>query len=508
MDKALTTTKLEEIKNLESSFKKVILSKFGIDLQQHQLPDLHKGILEACHKFNCTPHDYFDVIKNLHDQSPEIDHLISAITVGETYFFRDDHQMKLLRQTVLPSIIEKKRLETNRMIRIWSAGCSSGEELYSIAMILSEDLKDLDNWSIKLLGTDINTKALSKAIQGEYTEWSMRSIEKGLKNKYFTENNKIYTLDSRIKDMATFDYLNLQSEFQPSIFNFTNSQDLILCRNVLIYFDRDHIAQVMKKFSSGLLKGGYLLLGASDPIVIENTELVVDHDNCTLFAKTDKTNHVRQPRRVYVEANIANQVEQIQVTSPKRVVMKQTETRSTPIIDVTVIEKLSQESRWQDIIDFVELNFLNGNVPKTIVNVYAIALANVGRLEESYKYFEISIQSDPTNKITYYAFSMVLSELNMEAKAEEALKKTLYLDHSFAVGHYQLGLLLLRNKKTAKGIKHVKNAYDISKLMPAEGTVDGADNLTYGRLAEILSYEIEMHSTKKDESYACKEKRS
>lgn len=279
---------LEKIKKNEDGFLEIIKARLGIVIRVHQTADLFRTITEACHKFSQTPDDYLRAIRSCPAHSPLIDHLITGITVGETYFFRDKKQISLLTNFLLPRIIEDKRQSGNLNIRIWSAACSTGEEIYTIAMILKDLIPDIKNWSIDLLGTDINKISLQKCRDGVYTAWSMRSIDEFHKMRHFKSDGKIYRLSSEIKQMARFIYLNLHDNAYPAAINGTVSQDLILCRNVMIYFDNLHITQIMQRLNACLNRDGYLLLGASDPVDIIDTSFSFCHEDGAIFFQKEE----------------------------------------------------------------------------------------------------------------------------------------------------------------------------------------------------------------------------
>src|SRR5579862_6527023 len=129
---------LPDYKKIEHELINLIRNRLGLIIHEHQVNTLCKTIQEACNKFKCSPSTYFDLLTKTPDQSPLTEHLIAGITVGETYFFRDKQQMNLLKSFILPRIINAKRSEDNLRLRIWSAGCASGEEIYTIAMMLNE----------------------------------------------------------------------------------------------------------------------------------------------------------------------------------------------------------------------------------------------------------------------------------------------------------------------------------------------------------------------------------
>jgi chemotaxis protein methyltransferase CheR len=275
---------IDAIKSSETLFINLIKERLGIIIHIYQTKELCDAILEACIKFNLKPYDYFNKIKTCPTDSALLEFLVAGITVGETSFFRDKYQMKLIQHILLPQLIRAKEAAHDLTLRIWSAGCSTGEEIYTIAMLLT-DMILLSNWTLHLLGTDINKAALEKAKAGIYSRWSMRSIPDYYKNKYFIEKNKMFKLSKDIINLVNFSYLNLNENFYPSILNGTVAQDLILCRNVMIYFDNEHITQIMNKFSQCLNEKGLLLLGASDPINIADTSLILHHEEGIYFSR-------------------------------------------------------------------------------------------------------------------------------------------------------------------------------------------------------------------------------
>ncbi len=270
----------DAIKVIEPDFIQLIHNRFGLVIHVDQADALNKTIGEACKEFHCEPKDYLQQLNNCPSNSPLLAFLIAGITVGETYFFRDQRQMHLLKTLLLPRLIERKRQEGDLSLKVWSAGCSTGEEIYTIAILLDGLIDNLDQWNIQLLGTDINRKALEKAKDGVYGEWSMRSISDHYRKNYFSQKNKHYEISLAIRKSVRFDYINLMDSAYPSK---TSDQDLILCRNVLIYFDDEISSQIIKKLSACLSKRGYFLFGASDPIMTTENNLVFHHEEDAIY---------------------------------------------------------------------------------------------------------------------------------------------------------------------------------------------------------------------------------
>lgn len=271
------------IKNLEHEFIELIRQRFGLVVHINQARGLVKTITEACNKLNCSPAEYLQQLKNCSSSSSILADLIAAITVGESYFFRDKNQMQLLEKELLPRLLKQNK--NNFTLKIWSAGCSTGEEIYTIAMLLSELIPDINGWDLQLLGTDINVSALEKAKAGIYGQWSMRAIPDKYLQRYFSKEGRTYTLSPGIRNLVKFKYLNLSENSYPSILSGINEVDLILCRNVLIYFDNDCVIKIMKKLNASMTEGAYLLLGASDPIVTAETNFIFHHNGAIYFTK-------------------------------------------------------------------------------------------------------------------------------------------------------------------------------------------------------------------------------
>lgn len=194
------------------------------------------------------------------DLAREAEFLAAQLTPGETYFFRDHGQFALLRTHILPELIERRR--EKRRLRLWSAGCASGEEAYSIAMLIDMVLPEWQTWQLTLVGSDINAEALARARRGRYGDWSFRMLPESLKACYFRCNGDEWVLDPRIRAMVDFRVGNLVTDTIPDWM--FNDMDLILCRNVLIYFHPEAVRTVAEKLAASLAEGGYLVTGHTE----------------------------------------------------------------------------------------------------------------------------------------------------------------------------------------------------------------------------------------------------
>jgi chemotaxis protein methyltransferase CheR len=209
---------------------------------------------------------YLDLIAT---KEEALNDLVSELTVGETYFFREPLQFQRIGREVIPAL---RRLRgSQHHLRVWSAGCASGEEAYSLAIVL--DQEGLGE-SAHILGTDISHKALAKARRGIYGEWSLRGDGKAAL-PYLQAAGKEYRLAEKIRRRVTFEHLNLARDTYPSLVSGTWGMDLILCRNVLIYFDRETIRRVALRLYQSLAPGGWLIAASSDPPLRDHAPFAV-----------------------------------------------------------------------------------------------------------------------------------------------------------------------------------------------------------------------------------------
>lgn len=210
-----------------------------------------------------TYQDYYMLLKSSRG-SEELKFLMDEITTNETYFFRNVPQLAALETKLLPEIVEIKNKMGFRKLRIWSAASSSGEEAYTMAMILLEKRATLlKDWIIEIVGTDINETVIAQAKEGVYNAYSVRNIPENYKRKYIREDNGKFILAPEVKKFVTFNKLNL---YEDSKMIFMKSFDFIFCANVLIYFDTASKSKVVQHFYNNLQPYGYFFVGQSESL--------------------------------------------------------------------------------------------------------------------------------------------------------------------------------------------------------------------------------------------------
>ncbi len=189
--------------------------------------------------------------------------LMNLLTTNESYFFRDFPQLEAFAEHCLPEVVMEKKARNDNTLRIWSAGCSSGEEPYTIAIILHEILGNVNDWNIEITATDIDTSILTTAKIAEYDTRSIKDVPEEYLKKYFTEKRGKYLVNTEITRMVDFVHQNLND--QRDIRNMVNF-DFVFCRNVLIYFDEKSRKMAIENFYVALNTGGYIFLGSSESV--------------------------------------------------------------------------------------------------------------------------------------------------------------------------------------------------------------------------------------------------
>ena len=235
-----------------------------------------------------TLREYSECLTIRPTRQAELVALLNEITIGETSFFRNQPQLDALRRIVIPKIIEAKSNLPLRRLRVWSAGCSTGEEPYTLRMLtLEEESAQLKNWSTEILATDLNERSLSHAQEAVYGNYSTRNLTPAYRNKYFTPQGDKLQVNPVARSSISFSRLNLSDD---SRMTFMKSMDLIFCCNVLIYFDLASKKRVIQHFFNNLLPHGYLFLGHSESLFGVNDDFQLVHlPGATAYVKGERT---------------------------------------------------------------------------------------------------------------------------------------------------------------------------------------------------------------------------
>ena len=280
MNRKLTPDELNEI-------SQYIIKNTGIYYNKEHWLDLERNISAVFQELQMDFSSWSDIISDNRLLKPFTDSLIRHITITETYFFRDKNLFTYLRDTLLPDLIHRRRLERKHYLRIWSAACSSGEEPYSIALLLRNLLPDYETWDIFLIGTDINQDMINRAIKGEYSRWSFRNEPIVPTGQYFRikSNNKLQINESII-NMVRFEQSNLIPDSSLHYFIHPEFLDIILCRNLLMYFSPEQSTRVISYLIESLIPKGYLIVSPQEIGIITNPEVsLIRNESVFIFIK-------------------------------------------------------------------------------------------------------------------------------------------------------------------------------------------------------------------------------
>lgn len=430
----------------------------------------------------------------------DLDVLASHLTIGETYFFRERRTFQILREEILPQLIDERR-KTNRRLRIWSAACCTGEEPYSLAILLHELLRDLPDWNVTILATDINSRFLKKAIAASYRDWSFRETPVGIKELYFKQRvDGGYELVPEIKNLVTFAQLNLVEDAFPSLVAETNAMDLIFCRNVLMYFSTAQARKVVSNLYRALVDGGWLVVSPSETsqtlfqqfVTVNFPGSIVYRRTCTRFENqqmpvwTDYSSvGFNDPADAFVVQGPITSVFPDQVVSS-------TSTEAENIGEqATIFEVALSFYERGEYADAVEIILGATNERATIDSktflLLTRALANQGKLADALLWCDRRVEAEKLDANVHYLRAIVLQELGDSDQSRHSLQRAIYIDPDFVLPYFALGNLALARGKLTEGRKHFGNALSLLCQLPLQEVLPESDGLTAGRLIEIIT---------------------
>ena len=248
---------------LQQTFSQLVVARTGIKIRENDQEAFARILTQRLQGLGLSfPEEYYHLLSAATPQADaEWAILLAKITNAESFFFRDKGQFGLLARHILPELLRASETKT---LRLCSAGCSTGEEPYSLAILLHQLIPDLRDWDISIVGIDINSAVIERARAGIYRPWSFRGLAPETKAQFFTEKNGLYHLCPEIRAMVTFQTVNLLQDDFEHLERPLVDLDLILCRNVFIYFSDEAIAQVLRQFHRALQPAGYLLVGHAE----------------------------------------------------------------------------------------------------------------------------------------------------------------------------------------------------------------------------------------------------
>ncbi len=505
-------------------FRDLVLERSGLHFPEKKRTDLEAGIFKALAGSPLVHHNghyNFDHYYSLlHDKSSplgqaEMERLINALTIGETHFFRNEAQFNALANHVLPGLIRQKRDAANAVgpqikpqLRIWSAGCSSGQEPYSIAILLKELIPDIQNWHILILATDVNKESLEMAQKAIYSDWSFREKRaKTLREKYFTQQpvnsrhstTPQYQLHQEIVQMVTFNSLNLIEDNYPAIHNNTVSMDLILCRNVTIYFTDEITKTVVTRFHHALVDGGWLVVGHSEPSLTAYSNFEISNFPDTLFYRkiaepwpnvwewlSPENEKIVPFAPVLLEPELPQILEPVTLEETERPADNNDTPPTTPSqTDLyQVAQALLDQGRTEEAL--AELHHLHTIYPDFAPahNLLGRGYANLGRWEEARYWCQSALNLDSLQPDSYYVLALVNDHEGHTDTAIDLAKKAIYLERNSPLYHFSLAMIYQKTGQFESAARAYKNTINLLEKLPPTEIVPDTGGTTVGNLLE------------------------
>ena len=255
-------------------FRDFIYEECGVSLGSEKRSFLESRLRRRMDELGIkSGYEYYSLVSRNPGRSSELPALLDSLMICETSFFRNQPQFDLFREIVLPEVVRKKERDGTRLLRVWSAGCSTGQEPYSVAMTLSETLLNAESWTLRIFASDLSFTALERAQCGLYRADQLKGLSQYYVDKYFRQENGYYVVREQTKKRVIFDYHNLKHD------NGLRGLDIIFCRNVMIYFDVEEQRRLVNRFAGCLVPGGFLFLGHAESLQGLSTRFSMVHRN-------------------------------------------------------------------------------------------------------------------------------------------------------------------------------------------------------------------------------------
>ncbi len=484
-------------------FRDYLVAFSGLHFEHRNVKVLERGLQSRMLALKISTFgDYYRYLLRYGEKRHELQKLLQYLTVGETYFFRYQPHFSALQKFLLTEVATDRK----RRLRLWSAGCSTGEEPYSLAMLVMETLPDWRNRDIRILATDINNRALKRARDGVYGPWSMRTADERYLNRFFERVGKSYVLNEQVKSLVEFSHLNLQTDEFPTPDRPFRDLDAIFCRNVMIYFTFATMKKVVEKFAASLIPGGHLFLGHAETLSHISSQFE-RHSLEGGFYYRKKTAGAA-PKREDAASAGARRHERTTIQPapvkhpPVKTAPAKTVPASAPVKSaVSPVEPAPEELYQSALTLFDAENFTQasrlldevlsrqpGHVGALVTRGFI--LANNGRFEEALEVCRQALVIDDLFPETYFLKGLILDMNDRLPEAKEEYRKAILLKTDFVMPHYNLGRLFFRLEKVKEGLRELRNSLKILEKDNEESIIPYSGGLSREVFLEQLRNEL------------------
>lgn len=423
---------------------------------------------------------YFAYLQKFLESRQEFKKLVSLLTIGETSFFRFDPHFSALTEQVIPELI--RRNQRTRTLRIWSAGCSTGEEVYSLAITLRRHFPQLADWEITILGTDINKPSLTAARAGIYRERALRHVPPDMLSDYFTPSDTGWQVVDTLRNLTRFSFLNLQSETYPHQKDGTTECDIIFCRNVMIYFRPETVRAVVGRLRRALRPGGYLFLGHAETLGGGFLDFVRCQHHGGIYYQAGEEHGAQtgeSATRQRLDSKEKHKVILFEDTNENVMLSGNNEKPGKENSGINSDDKVNNRtaSPKQTI----------SSVPPAQVNELSLdkgfQLADQGHLQEALLLCQQFLQSDDLSPRGYFLRGLIHDQLGESQRAAEDFQRAIMLDIKAIMAHYHLAHVYRRLGRKDEAQRSLQSAIRLlSKLGESETIPDAKDSTVAGLL--------------------------
>jgi chemotaxis protein methyltransferase CheR len=437
----------------EEELLALVADQSGMVFAANRRAEAEEGIARAMQRAGAAGVDaYLEMIRG---DRIGLDRLVDELTIGETHFMRDPDQLQYVRREVLRPLTRRRGAGA----RVWSAGCATGEEAYTLAILLEEE--DLGEGAV-VLGTDLSTVALAKARAGSYSDYSLRDMQSRFLQDYFRPGQGRRILVERIRSKVRFERLNFVGPEDYAAAG-AFAMDLILCRNVLIYVGREKVGRIAARLFDCLAEGGVLLTAGADPILSEYAPFEVEVTRTGLV--------YRRPRRAPAGATPPT-IPRMTTFAPRSSGRAQRATEGEP-------PRPTRAPR----------------APPTEIGregfERVMSHANARGAEEAERMAEVALRSHPLDAHLHYLRAALLLSLGRDQEAEHEAQRALYLDRSLAIAHFLLGTILRKRGDDSLARRAFRNVRDLCARRPSDEEVPAGAGERAGALLIAASAEME-----------------
>jgi len=463
-----------------SDVSKHILSCTGLHFEPRNRASLARGLdkrMSALH-LNSYP-EYFAYLKLHGEDRHELQKLLQFLTVGETYFFRYPGHFEALGER-----FSEKIPPATQPIRIWSAGCSTGEEPYSIAITLMEALPDWRNRDIRIFATDINNRSLKQARDGVYSPWAMRTTPPSHLKRYFDRVGESFLIKDEVKQLVEFHHLNLSTPCNERVCSELKGLDAIFCRNVLIYFAPETVESMLQSFAEALGISGQLFLGHAETLLPRNFDLEIHRrEKSFYYSKTRVKQRAgaaappQLPQARRAAAAAPPQPQPQPQPAPARIACP-VAAPSPAAAGIEAARHLFDQEDFDGALALLEL-LLKASPDQTEALVLrGFILAGKGSFQEALDTCTRVLGLNDLLPEAYFLRGVLLDASDRLAEAADEYRKALLLDHDFIMPRYHMGRLHLRLGRGAEAAREIRNSIRILAKRGDDGTVPYSGGLT------------------------------